>query len=77
MKVRLEAVGGARSVPVVAVTVVTMLFAHHSRFVCAFFIAHVGYARMFIHSQNSGGRNRTPRKRSATQTRRGLIARGH
>jgi hypothetical protein len=77
MKVRLEAVGGARSIPVVAVAVVTMLFAHHSRFMRALFITHVGYSRMFIHCQNSGSGNRALRRRSATRTGDALIARGH
>ena len=77
MKVRLEAVGGARGVPVLAVAVMTMLFAHHSRFVCALFITHVGYSRMFIHSQNSGSGNRALRRRSATRTGDAFIARGH
>jgi hypothetical protein len=62
MKVRLEAVGGARSVSVVTVSVfvVTVLLAHHSRFVCALFIAHVGFACIRTHSQDRGRGDRAP-----------------
>jgi sterol desaturase/sphingolipid hydroxylase (fatty acid hydroxylase superfamily) len=82
MKVRLQPVGRARRVPVVAVTVMTVtvltvLLAHYSRFVCTLFITHMGYARMLIHSQNSGSGNRAPRGLSATRTGCGLIACGH
>lgn len=61
----------------VSVGMVTVLFAHYSRFVRAPFIAHVSYPRMFIHSQNSGSRNCAPRRHSAIRTRRRLIACGH
>ena len=50
MKVRLQAVCGARSMTVVSAGVVTVLFADHSRFVRAPFITHVSYTRIFIHS---------------------------
>jgi hypothetical protein len=69
MKVRFEAVGAERSVFVLAVSVpvVTMsvpvgtaLFAHHSGFVRALFIPHVGFARIRIHSQNDWRGDRAP-----------------
>jgi hypothetical protein len=62
MKVRFEAVGGGRSVFVVAVSVpvVTGLFARHSGFVGALFIRHVGFAQIRIHSQNDGCGDRAP-----------------
>ena len=51
MKVRLEAVGGARRVSVVMVSM-PVFFALQSRLVRALFIAHVGDAPMRIHSQD-------------------------
>jgi hypothetical protein len=60
MKVRFEAVGGARSVSVVAGSVPVVIFARHSRFVRALFIPHVGFAQIRIHSQNDGCGDRAP-----------------
>jgi hypothetical protein len=65
MEVRLQAVGGARGVSVVTVTVVVIvsvpvLLAHHRRLVRALFIAHMGDARMRIHSQDGWRGNCTP-----------------
>jgi len=62
MKVRFEAVGTGRSVFAVAVSVpvVTALFAHHSGFVRALFIPHVGFAHIRIHSQNDWRGDRAP-----------------
>ena len=59
MEVPLEAIGGARSVFVVMVSV-PVLFAHDSRFVRALFIAHVGFARRRIHCEDARRSNRTP-----------------
>jgi hypothetical protein len=61
MEVPLEAVGGARSVFVVMMSVpVPVLFAHHSRLVRALFITHVGFARRRIHCEDARRSNRTP-----------------